>query len=388
MSVCCQLMSDEAREYHACQGPKDADLAFVVHGRLMQLHGRNILFSPVRQEIFGLNETAADIWRALEAGLSADAIAGEMARSGIAKCQAWALIDAALSEWEALDLLHPVPANSAASKAPISQLVSLAGMRFRISYDAETASAAASVFRHLEIPGTTAETSWEVAAGRNRLHLYRDRVWIGSCLPEELPTALKGHLLSEVLNFGCYEIALHAAALESAGRSLLISGRPGAGKTTLTLALASRGLAYGGDDVSLLDARGHCISLPFAPAVKAGSWPLLGTWLDDLRDAPVFRRPDGKRVRYPLPKSFRRLAGGEVGWIILLDRRRQGRTVLSPLDPVAALRGLLAGAFAGGGDLSEAGFEALVRAVGCAALYRLSYSDLADAVDVVREACR
>ena len=78
----------------------------------------------------------------------------------------------------------------------------------------------------------------------------------------------------------------------------------------------------------------------------------------------------------------------EIGWIILLDRRSEGRAELNRVDPAEALRGLLTGAFAGGGNLTEAAFEALGRAITSAELYRLSYSDLADAVDVVKKACR
>jgi hypothetical protein len=211
---------------------------------------------------------------------------------------------------------------------------------------------------------------------------------MGSCQPEELPTVLKAHLLTEALNTKGYEIALHAAALEAGGRAVLLLGRPGAGKTTLTLALACRGLGYGGDDVTLVSAQGRCISLPFAPAVKAGSWPVLASWVNGLLTTPMYRRPDGKRVRYPTPVSFRRLTNCEIGWVILLDRRRGEPAALNSIDTAEALPGLLAGAFVDGDKLTEGAFEALIHGIQSAELYRLSYSDLADAADAVTKVCR
>ena len=75
------------------------------------------------------------------------------------------------------------------------------------------------------------------------------------------------------------------------------------------------GFGFAGDDVALIDAKGHCLGLPFAPAVKAGAWRLLAEACPELAAAPVFRRPDRRRVRYPVPKRFempsppRRLGG-------------------------------------------------------------------------------
>jgi predicted ATPase len=58
--------------------------------------------------------------------------------------------------------------------------------------------------------------------------------------------------------------ALHAACVADAGRGLLVAGPSGAGKTTLAIALARRGLTFLGDDIVFLsgDANGTVHALP------------------------------------------------------------------------------------------------------------------------------
>jgi hypothetical protein len=199
---------------------------------------------------------------------------------------------------------------------------------------------------------------------------------------------VKGQLLTEVLERGGYELAIHAAALVKGGRAALLCGNPGAGKTTLTLALVNAGFGFAADDVTLLHAGGRCAGLPFAPAVKAGSWSLLSKYCPDLDAAPIFRRPDGKRVRYAVPKALALPADKAVGWIILLRRDSSSNARLQPIDAAGALRGLLNGASAPGRELSNTAFDALTDLVGSAEAYCLSYSRLDDAVELIGKTCR
>ena len=73
-----------------------------------------------------------------------------------------------------------------------------------------------------------------------------------------------------MLERGTYELVFDAAALVRNGRMLLVSGHPGAGKTTLTLALVDAGFGFAGDDLALLNSEGRVTGVPFAPAIKAG----------------------------------------------------------------------------------------------------------------------
>ena len=362
---------------------------FVMRGRLARIRNQNILFSPSQQGLFALNDTGADIWRSLEDGSSPEAIWSEIASRGVDQCQAVRYVKAAVREWERLGLIHLSPDwCSTSSCGRVTQVVAVPGSHVRIVYPASHAFPAATMFRHLEVRGAVADVVVELVEHGDRIHLFRHRQWILSCSSDELATVLKGLLLAEVLERGTYELAVHAAALLRDDRILLLCGGPGAGKTTLALGLVHAGLGFAGDDVTLLDSLGHGVGIPFAPAVKAGAWPILAEYYPDLNAAPVGRRPDHRRVRYLIPKEFVSPSPRTVGWIVLLRRRANASAVLAPVDPVDAVRGLLKGSFALGGELTDTAFDVLTGVIASADVYCLTYSTLEDAIALLQKACR
>jgi hypothetical protein len=367
------------------------DATFVTQGRLVRVRGQNILFSASRRALFALNDTAADIWHALEDGLPLDAISARIAHHCVDAHEARSHVEAALSDWERLGLIRPRAPSQISSDGYVSQVVAVRGLCVRIVYPAALAFPTMTIFRHLEVrPERAADIMLDVVEGGGRIHLFRNGDWVQSCSSDELATVLKGQLLTDVLDHGAYELALHSAALINNGRMLLLCGSPGAGKTTLTLALVHAGFGFAADDVTLLNAMGHGLGLPFAPAVKEGAWPLLAEYCPDLGAAPVFRRPDRKRVRYVVPSGLSAATSSPtpVGWIILLRRGHDASACLEPIDSVGALHGLLNGASAPGRELGGSGFEALAQVIGSAEAYCLTYSSLDEAVKLIRESCR
>lgn len=371
------------------KSPPEDIPSFVPHARFASIKGQNILFSASQRAIFALNDTAAEIWRSLEDGAPRDAIAGSIVPDGLHACDARTHVQTALTEWERLGLIRrSVPSSRLPAYEQVSQVVAVAGLHIRIVYPLAHAFPTLT-FRHLEVEREAVDILLRVVDG-DRIHLFRNEDWVLSCSPDELPTVLKGQLLAEVLAHGSYELAIHAAALQRRERLLLLCGQPGAGKTTLTLALAHAGFGFAADDVTLLDSGGGGLGLPFAAAVKPGAWPLLAEICPDLDAAPVFRRPDGRRIRYILPKASVPASPSPrpVGWVVLLRRGRDANARLEPLDPVDALRGLLDGAYAPGGELSGTAFDVLAQVIGSAQVYLLTYSRLQDAVDLLGKACR
>lgn len=364
---------------------------FVTQGRLARIAGQNILFSASRRALFALSDNAADIWRYLEDGEPPEAIALRIARHGVEPHEARRHVELALSDWERLGLIRPRAPSPISSRGYVSQTVGVHGLHVRILYPAALASPAMTIFRHLEVRRECAAAiRLEVVEGGGRVHLFRNGDWIQSCLPDELATVLKGQLLTEALDHCAYELALHAAALLSNDRMVLLCGSPGAGKTTLTLALLDAGFGFAADDVTLLDSRGCGIGLPFAPAVKAGAWALLAKYCPDLDKAPVFRRPDRKRVRYVVPNELTVASPSPrpIGWVVLLRRGRASNASLEPIGPADAMRGLLNGACSPGGELGGNAFDALAETIGSAKACCLTYSRLDDAVRLIRRMCR
>lgn len=362
---------------------------FVMQGRLARIRGQSILFSPSRQALFALNDTGADIWRSLEDGLSLEDISSAIANCGVDRRQSVGYVEAAVSQWERLGLIQPSPVSlSASSDRGVSQIVAVAGSHVRIVYPASHVFPAATAFRHLEVRGAAADLALKLIDQGGRIHLFRHKHWILSCSSDELATVLKGQLLSEVLKRGAYELAVHAAALVRDDRILLLCGSPGAGKTTLTLGLVQAGFGFAGDDVTLLDPLGRGVGIPFAPAVKAGAWAILAPYYPDLDAVPIFRRPDRRRVRYLVPKELVSPSPRTVGWVVLLRRRANASAVLAPVASVDALRGLLNGSFALGGELTGTAFDVLTKVIESADVYCLTYSRLDDAIALMQKALR
>ncbi len=106
---------------------------------------------------------------------------------------------------------------------------------------------------------------------------------------------------------------LHASAVRAGGEVGAFLGESGAGKSTLALALDRHGLARVADDL-----------LPL--------------------------RPEGGRIRVPLPDGGGRSAGRLAGLFFLERRRGLGRIALAPLSPADALAELTRNGF---GDLAS-----------------------------------
>lgn len=386
------MIPQEAIERNAISVPADhVQPGLVTQARLVRLHGQNILFSASQRAIFALNDTAADIWLALQEGAPPESIPRRILRGCLGPVSAKEHVRTALDEWERLGLIRPqAPPTSTSPDNRLSQTLAVAGRAIRIVYPAAHAFPAITVFSHLEVRQERADTVFELVEHGDRTHLFRDGEWLRPCVPDEIATVLKGELLAEALKHGTYELALHAAALSRGERLVLLCGNPGAGKTTLTLALAQAKFGFVSDDVTLLSASGHGIGLPFAAAVKSGAWPLLGEYYPDLDAKPLFRRPDGKRVRYVVPKEFSlgSLSPRPIGWVILLHRDRHSSPNLARVDAVSALRGLLNGAFAPGQELGSTAFDVLTQVIGSARTCFLTYSRLEDAVELLERACR
>jgi hypothetical protein len=134
-------------------------------------------------------------------------------------------------------------------------------------------------------------------------------------------------------------LTLHAAALQRDGGPLLLVGPSGAGKTTLSIALARAGWRFGSDEIVLLGRDQDLRALPLPPCVKASSFPLIESWFPELRRAPEHERY-GHIVKYLPIKSIP--LSGKRGCVVFLRFDPRGPNEIQTLDRFGALERLLA----------------------------------------------
>ena len=162
---------------------------------------------------------------------------------------------------------------------------------------------------------------------------------LGSCTGRHrLAPLLQGIIGLKALRDFQYVIALHAAALVSADGVLLLAGRSGCGKSTVSAALLSAGWQYLSDDTILLSSASlNVVPMPYSLGLKRGSWSLLAGWLPHLDLLPVHLREDGKEIRYlpPPGADFRRER--PVRWIGFPHRSENGETVVRRLGRLEGL---------------------------------------------------
>jgi hypothetical protein len=160
-----------------------------------------------------------------------------------------------------------------------------------------------------------------------------------TCETASIVAQVERLLIQTVVAATPHLLTLHAAALQRDGRPLLLAGPSGAGKTTLSIALARAGWSFGSDEIVLLGRNQDLRALPLPPCVKASSFPLIESWFPKLRSALEHERY-GRIVKY-LPIRSVPLSGMR-GSVVFLRFDPRGPNEVQPLDRFGALERLLA----------------------------------------------
>jgi len=139
-----------------------------------------------------------------------------------------------------------------------------------------------------------------------------------------LLSCLDLHLDAETPRLLEGRVAFHAALAADEGRGIVVAGASMAGKSTLAAALVDAGLAYGTDDVALVDEDGAVRPCPRPLRLRPGGAALLGP-VSDRFERLSYAVESGATADYLVPRDEATATGPvRVRVLALLERRQSG----------------------------------------------------------------
>ncbi len=351
---------------------------------LLEFGGQHALFHQGLQQLVALNDTASSIWRGLCAGEPASAVEASLVEHGASPDQAAQFVAEALQQWLSVGWLAPGSLANRLSEPPQTTVrLSILGVGFGVFIYASTPpEGLLELLAPLQGEGPE-DHRLDIVGWDGRYLLRADRGCRGLFRPDEIAPAVKAALTERLTSTLTDGFFAHGALMEASKRRLFISGSPGAGKSTLAMALVGAGVQCLCDDIVHVDADGHMAGAAFALTLKSGSWPLLAAMGCEIETLPVHRRADGQEVRYA-HAAVSGAASRPLDDFIALARREEGPSDLKPLSGLEAMRMLLEGALAASRRISAAEVRALAQTFAKANCFVLHYSRLSDAVEDVR----
>lgn len=344
---------------------------------------RPVLFSETHQKIYELDRVSAYIWCNLVGQEATETIFDGLAELGIRRSEAHQFLGQAVRQWLDLALVDVdwELSTDFALQIPLARHI----ISIRASNE-QLLQRVAPLFCNASRGDGQGDVLVEIIEldGQILFRINNSRSF--RCETDELAPAIKACLVERVLLKDQADLTLHAASLIKNHEGLLLCGEPGAGKSTLALHLTEAGFQYGGDDLVLITQDGMARGIPFAPAVKPGSWEIISKLRSDLDDAVAHIRPDGILVRY-LPVARVRSGTFAVRWLVFLNRIEGASAGLTHLGEIESLRRVIAGSFAVNGKLSRSGFLALKRMLAQAKSFELTYSDAVEARRLLVDLC-
>ena len=371
-------------------GPLGSDLYSPAAGvRTFSLSGRSLLYVEDQQQVLELNQTADRIWRALAATGSVSAAARDLGGLGLSPEQAAQLVAEAASQWTLGGYLAPRSLGRLlAAGDPADRTLVLDELVVEVRLLGVDCEPLDPVFGHLYGAGEGARRRLTIIGHAGQLLFYVEQRLVCVAGRDGLVAHVKA-VLTDLYADGLENAFLtHGALLIDGERRLLLSGEPGAGKTTLALALAGAGWRYGGDDIVRVTPEAMAQGVPFAATVKSGSVPLLcGMW-PELEHLPVSVRSDAQPARYLLPPQRAETSPGPLNLVVTLARRPGAAAEARTISALDGLNAILQGAYARRWRMTGEALCALAQSLERARCVRLEYSDLAAAVQVIEELAR
>jgi hypothetical protein len=353
----------------------------------IQIGDKKALFSSNLQKIFELNNVAAFIASSIASNMPTALIVRALEANGMESSYALKAMTQFIVSMSKANLL-----SAEISKIPQSyyeESLEVAGKYLVIRYhDAALVKRVAPVFEHLRRPSKGKAIFFDLMSVDSVVYIFRNGVRSMMVKPHQAAPVLKGMITEAIFQFGKFSLALHSALLIHDGHALLLVGSPGAGKTTLTMALLNNQFEYAGDDIALLMNDGLVMGLPFSLSLKSGAWKLGKQFNIELTGSTIHRRIDGKKVRYVRPNKLTTNVKLPVKWIVSLHRESSGKAWFEPMSVAEMLQEFVDGAFSSDEKLSKEQLRLLVKMIGSTTPVRLHYSSAGLAAKILQKKCK
>lgn len=346
---------------------------------LVTVAGRSALHDHRNGALHEMNDTALGLWRGFAEGLGRDELTRELAEAGLSARDAGRFVDLALAGWfEAGFLVPDAVLRRLEGPADSDRNICFAdiGVGLRI-YGAEAAAATDALFGRLYDDQPSREHHLAVVQAEEGLFVFADGEIAGlRALDTFIPwikARITEHYLRRVKGF-----LAHGALLEHSGKRLFITGKPHAGKSTLTTALGLAGFKCLGDDIVEVRPGPVFVAAPFPMTLKSGSWEMVEALGAKISDVPAYTRGDGLTVRYCWLNEI--APPGPLDVFVQLDRQKRGKPELVPMAPMQALCVILDCAASSDGHIEPDMLTGIAGVLERARAYTLTYSDLPSAV--------
>lgn len=181
-------------------------------------------------------------------------------------------------------------------------------------------------------------------------------------------------------------LMLHSAALERNGGLILLPAAPGSGKTTLCVGLAHRGWRLFSDEFGLVrPGTMDFLPLPRPMPLKNQSINVIRTFAPEAELGPTIyntRKGTIAHVKAPTESVARSAETAQPRWVVF-PRWQAGHPLsLEPVMKSHAFTQLAVNAF-NYETIGERAFDTLRSTIGTVQCFRLTYSDLNDAVSAL-----
>ena len=342
----------------------------------LNVGGNAVLFDESAQQIFELNDTSEAIWGAIGVARTI-AGAASLLGDGAASTAVLDHVRAAAAQWLELGLLSPADPPVCAEEPTEVRLAWMAcrvGLNLFGAIDAAPLRQVFAALHSIEAP----DHLLDIREIGGLFFIYDSDG--GGCAraPESWIPEVKARLTARVLKSTTTGFLAHAALLSRGDQGVLICGEPGAGKTTLCVSLLVAGFGYHSDDIVWIGEGGEAVGAPFAPAIKAGGWPLLGEMAGGVATSEIYLRSDGQQVRYLSPPAPAEQVPLPISSILLLARGEESAPRIETVTPLEVLTAVLSSAYAARGAISAAGLKSLADVISKARIGRLCFSDWRD----------